>query len=176
MRQKNKKKNLILLSIPFWIILILDQITKALSLDTLRPIITNTLYINSYRDSNMMFGLGNNMVIYTLLLIIAFGFLFLYYRHYQHFTDKNDYIALGIFVGGLLSNYIDRIFRGFKIQFIQLFDLHSFNLADIAIIVGFIMMFFTIIKVSGLYKFNKRATKSVGSLYKASRAKTRKVQ
>ena len=176
MRQKNKKKNLILLSIPFWIILILDQITKALSLDTLRPIITNTLYINSYRDSNMMFGLGNNMVIYTLLLIIAFGFLFLYYRHYQHFTDKNDYIALGIFVGGLLSNYIDRIFKGFKIQFIQLFELHPFNLADIAIIVGFIMMFFTIIKVSGLYKFNKRATKSVGSLYKASRAKTRKVQ
>ena len=71
MRQKTKKKNLILLSIPFWIILILDQITKALSLDTLRPIITKALYINSYRDSNMMFGLGNHMVIYTLLLIIA---------------------------------------------------------------------------------------------------------
>ena len=176
MRQKTKKKNLILLSIPFWIILILDQITKAFFSDTLSTIVSKFLYINSFRNETMMFNLGDHMIIYSLILIIAFGFLFLYYRHYQHFTDKNDYIALGIFVGGLLSNYIDRIFKGFKIQFIQLFELHPFNLADIAIIVGFIMMFFTIIKVSGLYKFNKRATKSVGSLYKANRAKTRKVQ
>ena len=123
-----KKKNYIKLMLPFFLILFLDQFTKIITKDTFRTIIPKFLYINSFKNVPMQFGLGNHIVLLTILIILIVGFLFLFYRHYLNYTDKYDYLALDLFLAGLLSNYIDRIIKGAKIDFIQIFDMHQFNI------------------------------------------------
>ena len=170
-----KKKNYLRLMLPFFIILILDQITKISTSDTFSTLIPKFLYINSFKNEAMIFNLGHHVVLLTILIVLILGFLFLFYRHYLHYTDKYDYLALDLFLAGIISNYIDRIFKGAVIDFIQIKDLPQFNLADLSLLVGSILLIITFLRVTGLKKFNKRAAKSIGSLYKSGKRQTKRV-
>ena len=59
-------------------------------------------------------------------------------------------ISYGLLFGGILGNLIDRIFRGFVIDYLDFtfFNYHFpvFNLADICIVLGVIIVIFTVWK------------------------------
>lgn len=65
-----------------------------------------------------------------------------------NFIKSNDIlkISYSIIIGGILSNLIDRILHGVVIDFINLhikyFNIITFNLADINILIGIIIIFF----------------------------------
>ena len=85
-----KKKNYFKLMLPFFIILILDQVTKIFTSDTFSTIIPKFLYINSFKNEAMIFNLGHHVILLTILIVLTLGFLFLFYRHYLHYTDKYE--------------------------------------------------------------------------------------
>ena len=62
--------------------------------------------------------------------------------------DNITYAGLILILAGGMSNMIDRIFNGYVIDFIDvnIFNFPHFNIADISIVVGIIILFITIFK------------------------------
>lgn len=81
---------------------------------------------------------------FYLVSIAAVVFIFSYYRK---LTEQQRYlqIALALVLGGAIGNALDRVLRGYVIDFIDwhLKDLHwpVFNVADSGISVGLVLLF-----------------------------------
>jgi len=59
-----------------------------------------------------------------------------------------DLYSYSFILGGTISNGLDRIYRGFVVDFINLnfINFPVFNIADISINIGFIFLFYSILK------------------------------
>ena len=69
------------------------------------------------------------------------------------FFYKNNFrniIAFSLIYGGLLGNLVDRLIYGYVIDYFKIllgsYDFPIFNLADMAIVIGFILLIYAIIK------------------------------
>ena len=139
----SKKKSFIII----FLIVIVDQLTKIIMIGKKLSVIPNFLELNHTQNTGMAFGLANNYLwIITILNIIIIGVLI-----YVLIRCK-DYIKVPItlIIAGATSNLIDRISRGFVIDFIKvkLFNFPTFNIADILIVVGTILLILLILKKS----------------------------
>ena len=149
----NNKFNLNLFFL-FQALVILDQVTKALVINffdlydsvALLPIINLTFVVNY----GFAFGLLNNpslnqILVSSVLLVIILYFLYLLIKT----QDKIFQFTLTLILAGALGNFIDRIFRGFVIDFIDIYigKYHwpAFNVADSCITVGFIVLMINIL-------------------------------
>ncbi len=143
--------NLIIL---FVLILILDQITKFLVINNLDlyesiallPILKLTFVVNY----GFAFGFLNNpslnqIFVSMIILIIIFYFLYLLIKT----QDSIFKFTLVLILAGALGNFLDRIFRGFVIDFIDVYigKYHwpAFNVADSCITVGFVILMVNIL-------------------------------
>ncbi len=84
---------------------------------------------------------NNKEIIYLIskLIIIIVAFKFIISEN--KFVDKKTKIFLSLIIVGGISNCIDRIFRGYVIEYIDftnILKLPIFNLADIFILIGWI--------------------------------------
>ena len=149
----NNKFNLNLFFL-FQALVILDQVTKALVINffdlydsvALLPIINLTFVVNY----GFAFGLLNNpslnqILVSSVLLVIILYFLYLLIKT----QDKIFQFTLTLILAGALGNFIDRIFRGFVIDFIDIYigKYHwpVFNIADSCITVGFVVLMINIL-------------------------------
>ena len=141
---KNKKILLIILSI----ILLIDQLSKIIILNTIneiKVIIPKLLEIEVIKNIGIAFGLndGNlkNIFITMIILIIIINFII----KQQNNIDKKMTIALSLILGGGISNLIDRIIRGGIIDFIKVSTFPIFNIADISIVIGWILLIICVV-------------------------------
>lgn len=104
----------------FWLFFVIDRSIKVRLVDL-------GFY---FSNQKMIFGLikVNKMLIFSLLVIIAFYFL-----------KRKSWSLFLIFVGGV-CNLADRLIYGFVVDYIDIF-LPVFNLADIYIASGLIIFF-----------------------------------
>ena len=138
----------------FLFLVILDQITKALVINffdlyesvPLFPIVNLTFVVNY----GFAFGLLNNpslnqIVVSLVILLIISYFLYLLIKT----QDKVFQFTLTLILAGALGNFLDRIFRGFVIDFIDIYigKYHwpAFNIADSCISVGFVILILNIL-------------------------------
>lgn len=145
-----KKKIFIIALITF----VIDQIIKSLSLVYLIniPIIPNILSLTYAKN----YGIAFSMLREKRIIIIAISILlisFLIYVLKKDYISKNKdtwlvNIAFGILFGGILGNLFDRIVRGFVIDYINVSFFSIFNLADIAITFGVVLLIIDNIKES----------------------------
>lgn len=145
---KNKKIFLIILGI---VILVVDQITKLLVIEKSFVIIPNILNFTYIKNTGLAFGIGtNNLILIIILNIIILGFIIKFLKERNNQVDFSIIIALILVLAGGISNLIDRIFRGYVIDFIDvnLLDFPCFNIADISITVGIMILIISIIKSS----------------------------
>lgn len=134
------KKELIVNTIIFMCIIVCDQVTKLLSINLYKIIIPNILDIKYVENKGAAFSTfeTKTVLIISLIFIIA---LLIYWRRTKSKTIKN--IALTLMLSGSIGNLIDRMFRGFVIDFIKITlndNLPVFNIADISIAIGFFML------------------------------------
>ena len=153
-----KKKIFIITLITF----VIDQIIKSLSLVYLIniPIIPNILSLTYAKN----YGIAFSMLREKRIIIIAISILlisFLIYVLKKDYISKNKdtwlvNIAFGILFGGILGNLFDRIVRGFVIDYINVSFFSIFNLADIAITFGVVLLiiFLLFSYCSTYYKYN----------------------
>ena len=141
---KNKKILLIILSI----ILLIDQLSKIIILNTIneiKVIIPKLLEIEVIKNIGIAFGLndGNlkNIFITMIILIIIINFII----KQQNNIDKKMTIALSLILGGGISNLIDRIIRGGVVDFIKVSTFQIFNIADISIVIGWILLIICVV-------------------------------
>ena len=149
----NNKFNLTLFFL-FLTLVILDQITKALVINffnlydsvALLPMINLTFVVNY----GFAFGLLNNPSLNQILVSLVIFAIIIYFLYLLIKTqDKIFQLTLTLILAGALGNFIDRIFRGFVIDFIDIYigKYHwpAFNIADSCITVGFVVLMINIL-------------------------------
>lgn len=107
------------------------------------PIINNVLHFTYVENTGMALGLFQNgripLIIISSLILIA-GLIFMYKER------KNKSllfrISLSLIVGGAIGNLIDRIFRTFVVDFIDLrfINFYIFNISDSCVFIGAILL------------------------------------
>jgi signal peptidase II len=74
----------------------------------------------------------------NMFMIVAIGVIVAIVMFYRHLPTANFWVrlSLGLQLGGALGNLVDRITRGFVVDFIDIGFWPIFNLADLAIVLG----------------------------------------
>jgi len=137
-------------------VLLLDQVTKILVDNSMRlysrePLINGFLDLHYIRNSGAAFGfLAGSHSAFRLpffigVSVIAVGIiLYLFYKMEE--SETLAPIALALVLGGAVGNLVDRIRLGEVIDFIYFhykrFAWPAFNVADIAITSGVILLIF----------------------------------
>ena len=119
----NKIKKEYKLIVPIIILVLIDQLLKFVILKVGNPI---------YQNTSGTYGVGSNSTftyIVTNLIVVLIAFKFA--TSQNQFVDKKIKVFLILIISGGVSNTIDRIFRGFVVEFIKIGKLPVFNLADI---------------------------------------------
>ena len=145
---KNNRYYFILLSI---IIILSDQYTKYIININHRSLINNDFifwsidYVKNYGAAFNMFS-GSRIFLSTLSSII--GLVLIYLIINKKNINNIDLLSYSFILGGTIGNGIDRITRGYVIDFINLnyINFPVFNLADISINIGFILIIYGLIK------------------------------
>ena len=127
------------------LITILDQIIKfIIDKKVLFIEILPTLFnIHKVYNYGVAFSfLENKRYLILLFSLILIYFLFNLRKDLQK-TKKYD-ILFGVILGGIIGNLLDRVFRGYVIDYLETFifgiSFPIFNLADICITLGIIIM------------------------------------
>tara|TARA_B100000676_G_scaffold14535_1_gene13021 strand:- start:27 stop:512 length:486 start_codon:yes stop_codon:yes gene_type:complete len=149
----NNKNNLNLLIFSIFL-LIIDQTTKALIVNRfdLYESISVIPFFNLTFVVNYGFAFGflnspslNQIIVSVIILSIIIYFLYLLIKT----QDRVFKICLVLILSGALGNFVDRIFRGYVVDFIDIyvFNYHwpAFNIADSCISIGFVILIFNIL-------------------------------
>jgi signal peptidase II len=135
-------------------LVLVDFISKLFVINYLKTdfiIINNFLKFSYIKNTGAAFGIMGDS---TIVLIVV-TLIFIYYIIREMRANKLNKISMysyTLILGGALGNLIDRIFRGYVIDFISfhLFgrDMAIFNMADTFITIGVILLVISIFKES----------------------------
>lgn len=126
----------------FIIFLILDQLIKYYIFMNKPQIvlISDWLEITYAENTGTIFGMaqGTNIIFAIISIIIIFIAIYIILKT----TKKNSYKRnlWQLILAGGVSNLIDRIFRGFVIDYVSLKFFGVCNLADFLIVIGVILL------------------------------------
>lgn len=157
---KNKKIILIIAGV---IIFIIDQITKALLIEKNFIIIPNILDFTYTKNTGAAFGIGSNNIFFIILVnVVILGFIIKFLKGRKEDVDFKILISLVLILTGGIGNLVDRIFRGYVVDFIDIniFNFPNFNIADISITLGIIILMFCVLKM--FFIEEKNDTKGTG--------------
>lgn len=145
-----KKKSLIIaLIVVFYDQLIKYVIDGSFYYGQLKAIIPKFFYLTKvYNDGAAWSVLRGSVTVLIIVAILALVFLYRYEKSFK--KNKKNILAFGLVYGGLVGNLIDRIRLGHVIDYFKIdlghYEFPIFNLADIAIVVGFILIIYAIYK------------------------------
>lgn len=148
------------------LLLVIDQIIKYfadLYLKNNSPVtlIKNVLQLNYLENDGAMMGFmsGKTEIMTAFAVICVLAMLFVIFS--GKIKDKIDYWCVLLMISGGLGNIIDRVFRGYVIDYIEVLfvDFYIFNFADCLITVAaFALIFYQLYLI---YK-ESRAKKNAG--------------
>jgi len=125
------------------VVLVLDQVTKALVRADVAVGETNEvlpfLKIGHVHNDGVAFGfLGGGG---TLLLVIMLGAMALLVGYFARHAGRSLlWLPTGMLLGGACGNLVDRIHQGYVTDFVELPHWPSFNVADVAITCGVVVL------------------------------------
>lgn len=139
---KNKK---IIFAILFTISLIVaDQLIKFIIVNNLYnstiTVIDNILCLTYVENTGGAFGIGSNSTIMFIIVnIIIVTIVLKFILSKKDDIDNSLLISLLLIISGGIGNLIDRLFRGYVIDYIDINHLIKypmFNIADICVVMG----------------------------------------
>ena len=131
------------------ILILLDQLAKHEALLHLKnkksiPLIPGVLQLSYVENRGMAFGMleGRQLLFVGMCVVFCIALIWIFIR-----IPKNRYylpllVTGAVLFGGAAGNFIDRIVRGYVVDFIyfSLIDFPVFNLADIYVVCGGIVL------------------------------------
>jgi signal peptidase II len=129
---------------------VLDHATKLWAVRVLRPhgrpmeVIAGFFNLRYTENTGSAFGLFQGQSgILTVIGLAALAFVaYLLYRNPK--ARHRSVVALGLILGGAIGNILDRIIRGYVVDFVDWyagsFLWPAFNIADAALVAGVIMI------------------------------------
>ena len=132
-------------------ILVIDQFTKYLIFYNYKIFINKDFILfklDFVKNYGAAFNIFSGSRIFLSLISIIFSILLIYLIFRKNTLNALDLFSYSFILGGTIGNGIDRIYRGFVVDFINLniINFPVFNIADISINIGFIFLLFTILK------------------------------
>ena len=108
-------------------------------------IIPNFFNITYTQNTGAAFGIGSINIILIISILVVIGLIIVLIKEKKHITN---YIPFVLILSGSIGNLIDRIFRGYVIDFLDfnIFNFPNFNIADICIVVGIFILLYELIK------------------------------
>ena len=132
-------------------IFLIDQFTKYLMLNNYKKFINKDLLLfklDFVKNYGAAFNIFSGSRILLSLISIVFSIFLIYLILKKNKLNLLDLFSYSFILGGTISNGMDRILKGFVIDFINLnfINFPVFNIADISINIGFIFLLFSIFK------------------------------
>ena len=138
------------LSLSIFIALI-DQFTKYLMFYNKKLFINKDFVLfklDFVKNYGAAFNIFSGSRIFLSLISILFSILLIYLIFRKNTLNLLDLYSYSFILGGTIGNGIDRIYKGFVVDFINLniINFPVFNIADISINIGFIFLLYNIFK------------------------------
>ncbi len=138
------------LSLSIFIILI-DQFTKYLIFYNKKYFINKDFLLFKFdfvKNYGAAFNIFSGSRIFLSLISILFSISLIYLILRKNTLNLFDLYSYSFILGGTIGNGIDRIYKGFVVDFINLniINFPVFNIADISINIGFVILLYNIFK------------------------------
>ena len=145
---KNKRFYFILLSL---LIILSDQFTKNIISRYHKELLNNDLILFSIdyvKNYGAAFNLLNGNRIFLSIVSLIVSVILIYFILIKKNITNLDLLSYGFILGGTVGNGIDRLTKGYVIDFINLnfISFPVFNIADISINIGLIFIIYGLIK------------------------------
>ncbi len=135
----------------------LDQITKAVIVAWIGPesserridLIGSWLAFEYVQNTGAAFGMlkGRTWLLSVLALLVATGFVALFWKHLPH--DRLLRFSVALVIGGAIGNLADRVRLGYVVDFVAVGAWPRFNVADSAITIGLVLLAWTVLRYDG---------------------------
>ncbi len=146
------KKKIFLLAI---IGIFLDQVTKLLvtgflNLNQVINVIDGFFSITYVRNTGAAWGMFSNNTLFISIISILFLFILIKYIKELPKIDFLYVVAFGLIIGGIIGNLIDRLLRGYVVDFFRFiildYNYPVFNVADMLIVIGSIVLIISFVR------------------------------
>mgnify|MGYP001409133673 CR=1 FL=1 len=132
-------------------ILVIDQFTKYLIFYNYKIFINKDFLLfrlDFVKNYGAAFNIFSGSRIFLSFISIIFSILLIYLILYKNTLNSFENYSYSFILGGTIGNGVDRILKGFVIDFINLniINFPVFNIADISINFGFIFLMYNIFK------------------------------
>ncbi|MFH1867138.1 MAG: signal peptidase II [Patescibacteria group bacterium] len=132
-------KNYFIWLVIIFVLFIIDRITKELVI-LLNPASEGFFYFSYQPNTNLVFGLP--LPAWLILLISFLALIIVAHLIMQAFNKQQERLVVAasfLMIGGI-SNFYDRLTGGRVIDFIHLWIFPVFNLADLYLLIGLILL------------------------------------
>ena len=132
-------------------IILIDQFTKYLMSNNNKLLINKDFLLfklDFVKNYGAAFNIFSGNRIFLSCISIIFSILLTYLILRKNSLNSIDLYSYSFILGGTIGNGMDRILKGFVIDFINLnvINFPVFNIADISINIGFIFLLYNIFK------------------------------
>lgn len=154
MEKQKKNKVITYVVVIVCMVLLLDQITKLVILQQKETIevIPQVLEFQKVANTGGAFGVGqNNTFMFIISNVVVLGLIIRFIWLQKERMERKMAVTLSIILAGGIGNLIDRLTKGFVIDFIRVFsdtNFPVFNIADICIVLGWVSLAFIFAKYS----------------------------
>ncbi|MEK5452621.1 signal peptidase II [Staphylococcus sp. FSL R7-0694] len=138
-----------------FLIIVIDQVTKWIIASSMKigdsyEVIPNFLNITSHRNNGAAWGILSGKMFFfyiiTVIILIVLVLFFIKEAQYNLFM----HLAISLLFAGALGNFIDRLFNGEVVDFIDTnifgYDFPIFNVADSSLTIGVILVIIALLK------------------------------
>ena len=131
------------------ILLCIDQISKLLVVNLLTKtdsitIIKNFFYLTYINNDGAAFSILVGKRIFLILIAVLAIVMLIRYIKKNNIQNKLELVSISLIIGGSLGNLMDRVVRGYVIDFLDFkifnYNFPIFNLADVCITLGVILL------------------------------------
>ena len=132
-------------------IVLIDQFTKYLIFYNQKNFLNKDFLLfklDFVKNYGAAFNIFSGSRVFLSLISIFFSILLIYLIFRKNTLNSFDLYSYSFILGGTIGNGIDRILRGYVIDFINLniINFPVFNIADVSINIGFIILLYNIFK------------------------------
>ena len=127
-------------------LIILDFITKLFIVNFLKNdvfLVSNIFYLTFVTNTGTFWGLFSDANIFFIILSLVILSILIYIIIKKINLNKINKYLYSLIISGVIGNLIDRIIRGYVVDFIgiRIFDYSFpiFNLADVYIVIGVLL-------------------------------------